>query len=154
MKVVSYRLELDELRHPILVHEKDINYEVNSLTHPEDVVNLCNKMMRLNSLAEENVIAICVDNKNSVLGIFRVSHGTANFAVCNPREVFIRALVVGASGFFLVHNHPSGNPNPSKDDLDCMERMKKTGNLIGIKLIDFLIVGENAAFSAQSGECI
>lgn len=150
MTAVSYRLELDELRHPVLIKEQDTNYDVEPFTQPEKIVALCDEMMRLRYLAEENMIMVAVDTQNAVLGIFKVSQGIVDMTICNPREIFIRAFLVGAGGIFLVHNHPSGSCKPSKLDLQCAKRIEEVGKLIGIRLVDFIVVGKESFYSARS----
>lgn len=149
MVAITYRLELDAERHPILVRENETRYGAGPLTGPAKIVELCNKMLHLKFLAEENIVMIAVDTRGYILGIFRVSQGTVDSTMCNPREIFIRALLVGASGIFVVHNHPSGDCSPSKCDLDCANTIEKIGKLIGIRLTDFLIVGKSAFYSVR-----
>lgn len=149
MVAITYRLELDAERHPILVRESETRYGTGPLTGPTKIVELCNKILHLKFLAEENIVMIAVDTKGYILGIFRVSQGTVDSTMCNPREIFIRALLVGASGIFLIHNHPSGDCAPSACDLNCARTIEKIGKLIGIKLTDFLIVGKSSFYSAR-----
>lgn len=154
MGVITYRLELDAERHPTLVKEKEVSYYDEPITEPAYIVELCDKMVRLRFLAEENVIMVAVDTKGYVLGIFRVSQGTVDMATCNPREIFIRALLVGASRIFLVHNHPSGDCTPSKYDIECAKKLSEVGNIMGIKLNDFIIVGKDSFYSAKCNEIV
>ena len=76
-----------------------------------------------------------------LLGIFEISHGTGNASLLDARGVFVRALQIGANNVILVHNHPSGNASPSRDDLAISRRIKEAGNIIGIPLIDHVIIG-------------
>ena len=101
---------------------------------------------RLNKQSEEYVYMIALNTKCRPLGIFEVSHGAVNSSICNPREIFIKALLCGASGIILAHNHPSGDPTPSKEDERVYKRIKDAGNIIGIELLDNIIVG-NGYFS-------
>lgn len=154
MGAITYRLELDAERHPTLVKESEVLSYDKPITEPAYIVELCDKLIRLRFLAEENVIMVAVDTKGYILGIFRVSQGTVNMATCNPREIFIRALLVGASRIFLVHNHPSGDCTPSKYDIVCAKKIAEIGNIIGIKLNDFLIVGKDSFYNAKSNGVI
>lgn len=144
--IKKYRLELDAERHPVLVKEAEYLC-ARRLNNSDEVVALCNSVYRLQYMAEEYVIMIAADVQGRVLGIFEVSHGSVNQSMCNARELYERALVVGASGIIVVHNHPSGYVNPSKDDLVCAEKLKKAGNLMGIKLLDFIIIGNDDYYS-------
>lgn len=155
MDAITYRLELDAERHPVLIKEnEEVIYGAEPLTEPTKIVELCNKMMHLKFLAEETVIMIAVDTRGHIHGIFIVSHGTVDTAMCNPREIYIRALLVGASGIFIVHNHPSGDCRPSNCDLECAKTIEKTGKMIGIRLTDFIIIGETSFYSAKEDKII
>lgn len=144
--IKKYRLELDAERHPLLVIEAEYLY-TKRLDNPEEAVQLCNSIYRLQYMAEEHVIMIAVDVKGRILGIFETSHGLISQSMCNTREIFVRALAVGASGIFVLHNHPSGDMGPSMEDLQCANRLKKAGFILGIKLIDFLIIGTDGFYS-------
>lgn len=150
--ITLYNLELNDIKLPVLIKEKEIEYKSKPLSQPDRIVELCNKALHLNQLAEEHVIALAVDTKCNALGLFRVSHGCVDSALCNPREIFIRALLVGASRVVVVHNHPSGNCEPSFEDMETKRRIEEAGNLIGIKMDDFIIIGGNSFYSFYENE--
>ena len=89
-----------------------------------------------------------------LMGIFEVSHGTGNASLLDPRGVYMRALQIGASRIMLIHNHPSGMPLPSREDFNVCKRMKKAGELVGIPLVDFIIIGNNDFTSFQEKELL
>lgn len=144
----AYRLELDSNQYPLLVQEQEI-ISYNLLINAQEAVNLCNSTYHIEHAAEEFVIMIAVNSIYKPIALFEISHGSVNQSICNTREVFIRALAVGASAFFVLHNHPSGNPSPSDSDLRCALRLKKAGELLGIQLHDFIIIGSNTYFSLK-----
>lgn len=148
MIATIYGLTLDDKKHPVLMPQKDVVYQ-NNLTCADNVVQLCNDSMQLSYRAEEYVIMVATTMKGDILGIFEVSHGTINAALCNPREIYLRAFVVGAGNIILIHNHPSGNCTPSDDDLKTAKRMTAAGKLLGINLLDYIIVGNNNYYSAH-----
>jgi DNA repair protein RadC len=74
------------------------------------------------------------------LGIFEISRGTVNTSVCEPREILMKALLVGATHISLCHNPPSNDPSPSGGDLDATNRLEGACRLIGIELLDHIIV--------------
>ena len=84
---------------------------------------------------------ISLDYKCHPLGFFEVSHGTVNSSIVDPRSVFIRALLSGATSIILCHNHPSGDCTPSKEDVLLTKRIKEGGELLGIELLDHVIIG-------------
>lgn len=93
----------------------------------------------------QEVFAVMVlDTKNIVTGISKITMGTLDSSLVHPREVFRYALLEGASSIILGHNHPSGNPTPSQQDIAVTDRLKEVGNLIGIDVLDHIVVGDHA----------
>lgn len=137
-----------------LVKENLVQYNVASkqLNTPKKVFDLVDAL-ELNAEPEEVLSLITVDVKNNVTGIFEVSRGHLSESVIHPREVFKRAILNNASGIFLVHNHPSGDVTPSKSDIEVTKTIKKSGELLQIKLIDHVIVG-NGYYSFLENGCI
>ena len=76
-----------------------------------------------------------------------VSKGSLNTSIVHPREVFKDAIKDAAASVILVHNHPSGDPEPSQEDLEITKRLVKAGRILGIKVLDHLIIGNNCYFS-------
>lgn len=143
MEITQYNVELDEDLHSMLVVQKKFEYPLRaSLNTPKEVVEMLNSIFRLNKQAEEFIYMIAFTIKMRPLGVFEVSHGTINLAPCNPREIFIRALLCGAGNISLAHNHPSMDVTPSRLDVQVYEQMKRAGDLLGINLIDFIILGD------------
>lgn len=150
-KIKSYRLELDAEKHPVLVTEKEATYGTLKFKKPEQVAEICNDLVRLSFLAEEHIVMVALDNKNNIIGVFTVGHGSVRECSLSPREILIRALVVGASSIIIVHNHPSGECEPSESDYECIRKFQEVESLIGIKFLDFIILGDCFYFSAK--EC-
>ena len=138
--MTKYRLEL--------VKEESHKYEVKTrISCPKDIYEVLTKVCRIQCNAEEVFILITLNTKNIVTGYFEVHRGTINTSLVHPREVFKRALLNNASNIMVAHNHPSGDPNPSKEDIQITERLKEAGNLLGINLLDHIIVGEDKYIS-------
>lgn len=142
MRITKYRTELNDNKHNVLVKEKAFNYQCNNLSSPESIAELLNECFRLNKMAEEYLYMIALDTKCHPLGVFEVSHGTVDSSLVSPREVFIRAILCGATHIILSHNHPSGVVTPSKEDREVYKRIKESGKLIGIELLDNIIIGD------------
>lgn len=142
MRITKYRTELNENKHNVLVKEKAFNYQCNNLSSPESIAELLNECFRLNKMAEEYLYMIALDTKCHPLGVFEVSHGTVDSSLVSPREVSIRAILCGATHIILSHNHPSGVVTPSKEDREVYKRIKESGKLIGIELLDNIIIGD------------
>jgi DNA repair protein RadC len=140
--MTKYRLEL--------VKEESHKYEVETrISCPKDVYEVLTKVCRIQCNTEEVFILITLNTKNIVTGYFEVHRGTINTSLVHPREVFKRALLNNASNIMVAHNHPSGDPNPSKEDIQITERLKEAGNLLGINLLDHIIVGEDKYISLK-----
>lgn len=90
---------------------------------------------------QESFWVIPVNTKNRPLGRFMVTLGTATAALVHPREVFRPAIIAGANAIVCVHNHPSGDPAPSKADLDMTRRLVDAGRIIGIVVCDHVVIG-------------
>ena len=102
---------------------------------------------RLKWLNKEVFEAVLVDCRWHVINIVRISEGSLNQSIVHPREVFVEALKNYCTAVVLVHNHPSGNPSPSKDDFTTTERLIKAGRLLGIEVVDHIVTGSNGYYS-------
>lgn len=133
-----------------LVKETSGKYEVdNKINLPSDVHIILKNIYEIENECEEVMYLITLNTKNIVTGIFEVSRGNLNSSIVHPREVFKRAILNNSSSFILAHNHPSGDPTPSKEDVNITNRIKEGGKLIGIELLDHIIIGENNYFSLK-----
>ncbi|MFH1510570.1 MAG: JAB domain-containing protein [Candidatus Woesearchaeota archaeon] len=101
----------------------------------------------------EIFLAVSLNTRNKVLGINTVSVGSLNASLVHPREVFKPAILQNATGLILVHNHPSGEEKPSREDLEITARLVEAGKLIGIDVIDHIIVG-NKFYSFADNDLI
>src|SRR5277367_3318809 len=113
--------------------------EARAIDTAEDVARLLGEEMRL--LDFESVRVICLNTKHKVLAVEEVTRGTLNESLFHPREAFRPALARQAHAVILVHNHPSGNPQPSDADLQVTRRMKEAGELLQVELLDHVILG-------------
>ena len=153
MKISTYKTMLDkDTSQNILVTDKTFEYIGNDkLISPSEIVDFMKDVFNINECAEEYVYMIAFNTKMKILGVFEVGHGTVKEALISPRELFIRALLCGASSIILVHNHVSGDTEPSKEDLKVTKRIKEAGDLICIKLLDHIIIGNDfTSFSEKN----
>ncbi len=111
-----------------------------SIRSPEDVANLLMAEMRY--LKKEYFRIIQLDIKNQVLAVEDVSIGSLNASIVQPREVFQGPIRRSSAAIILVHNHPSGDPVPSKEDIDVTRRLCEAGKLLGIDVLDHIIIGD------------
>lgn len=108
---------------------------------PLDVLNL---VMEMQFLDREHFRVMYLTTKNHVLGIDNISIGSLNSSIVHPREVFKRAIEKSANAIILVHNHPSGDPEPSREDIEVTKRIVDAGEILGIGVLDHLIIGDNS----------
>jgi DNA repair protein RadC len=101
-------------------------------------------------LEKEMMHGLYVDVKNKLLSDVTVSIGTLTYSVAHAREVFKSAIKHSAAGVILVHNHPSGDPSPSKEDINLTRQMKKVSEIIDIELLDHVIIGNESYCSMKS----
>lgn len=116
-----------------------------SFTDPSSIAEYY--MERLRHEEQEILLCMMFDTKNHLLGDAEISKGTVNSALISPRELFLQALAFHAVHIILVHNHPSGNPEPSQEDILVTRRVQGAGELIGISLLDHIVVGDHCYVS-------
>lgn len=138
--------ELSRRLSRIQFHE---NYIYSS---PQSVADYYMPQMR--TAGQEELHAMMLDSKNRLICERMLTLGTVDSAPIDPRGIFLEALRCGAVGIILVHNHPSGDPSPSKEDLAATIRVSEAGRLLGIPLIDHIIIGNMNFTSLRENGCI
>jgi len=121
--------------------------EAQRITNPGDVAEVFMEEMRYYD--REHFKAAYLDTKNRIIKVETISIGSLNASIVHPREILKPAIRVSAAGIVLVHNHPTGDPTPSREDVDFTRRFAKCGELIGIDLVDHLIVGSGRYLSLK-----
>jgi DNA repair protein RadC len=111
-----------------------------TVTSPGDAAGLVMEELRHN--LREHFMAVLLDTKNKVMGIEEISIGSLNTSLVHPREVFRPAIRKACASIILIHNHPSGDPTPSREDLDVTKRLCEAGRLIGIEVLDHIVIGD------------
>lgn len=114
-----------------------IQVQINS---PKDVAELLTEEMKYEK--REVVKAIILNSKNTIIKMVDVCFGGTNSAILKPKDVLQEAIKLGAPKIILVHNHPSGDPTPSKSDFDFTERLVQASQIMGIELLDHIVIGE------------
>lgn len=119
---------------------------------PEDIALYYMETCR--HLEVEKVYLICLDSQLKLLKECILTTGTINCSLISPREVFLTALESKAVHIVLLHNHPSGDPAPSRQDIEISQKISNAGELIGIKLLDHIIIGDMSYISLKSQKII
>ena len=106
---------------------------------------------RLPVARQESFHVLLLDGRNRFMGELQVSLGTLTASLVHPREVFREAIRAAAAAIVVVHNHPSGDPSPSKEDREVTRRLVEVGELVGIRVLDHVIISEGGYFSFSEG---
>lgn len=116
------------------------------LSTPEEVFNYA-FCLDLQIKDREHFVILHLDSRNRVTGHETVSIGSLNASIVHPREVFKGAILVSAASIICLHNHPSGDLTPSREDITMTNRLKEAGDLLGIEVLDHLIVSHEGFIS-------
>lgn len=114
---------------------------------PQDGANYVMEEMRF--LSQEHFVCLYLNTKNQVLHKQTVFIGSLNASIVHPREVYKEALKRSAASIICIHNHPSGDPSPSREDIEVTKRLSESGKVLGIELLDHLIIGEQKYVSLK-----
>lgn len=114
---------------------------------PEDCANYVMNDMRF--LSQEHFVCLYLNTKNQVLHKRTIFIGSLNASIVHPREVYKEALRRSAASVICLHNHPSGDPSPSREDLEVTKRLVESGRILGIEMLDHIIIGENKFVSLK-----
>ncbi len=118
---------------------------ITKITSAKDVFDYFREGLR--NEKQENFIVLLLDTKNQIIKDELVTRGVLDAAIVHPREIFKPAIRNSAAKIILVHNHPSGDPNPSPEDLDITDRIKKSGEELDIRVLDHVIIGRETYWS-------
>lgn len=125
---------------------------VLNLNNPDSVADYF--MEEVRHLEYENVILLLVDMKCNLIKSEILSKGSLNSALISVRDIFVKALRAKAGGIILIHNHPSGDPTPSKRDVEITCKIKEAGEMLEIPLFDHIIIGDKRFVSLKQNGCI
>jgi DNA repair protein RadC len=127
-----------------MVVDGDKKYKPMKMTKSSDVYSAFKKLAESD---KERLYAVLLDSKNSVIGVELISQGACDFAPVIASSAFKSALLANAVGVIFVHNHPSGDPKPSLADIDVTNTLKLSGDLLGVRVLDHVIVGRRRYYS-------
>ena len=133
-----------ELARRLEMFDSSSKFKINS---PEDVYRRLYPTMRESK--KEHFVELCLDTKNQIIREDTISIGSLNANVVHPREVFRTALIESAAHIIVAHNHPSGDPTPSREDIEITKKLVETGKIMGIDVLDHVIIGDCRHFSMK-----
>ena len=116
-----------------------------AITCAKDVATMY--LPKMKDLPQEQFIAVYINAKHKIINHHLITQGILNASLIHPREVFHGAIKSLAHSLIVLHNHPSGDPEPSKEDLEVTQRLHKTGEVMGIPLLDHIILGKSTWWS-------
>ncbi|MBN6887876.1 DNA repair protein RadC [Cytobacillus horneckiae] len=118
-----------------------------AIRSPEDAANYVMNDMRF--LSQEHFVCLYLNTKNQILSKQTIFIGSLNASIVHPREVYKEAFRQSAASIICLHNHPSGDPAPSREDIDVTKRLAECGKIIGIEILDHIIIGEKKFVSLK-----
>lgn len=131
-----------------MVKEKSVMYDLESfiVRSPEDGAQAGRMFFEFEELPQEHFCILTLNTKNKVVGAHTIFVGSLNCSIVQPREVFQAALLNNAASIIAFHNHPSGDPSPSREDIEVTKRLEECGRIMGIELLDHVIIGDNLRY--------
>lgn len=133
-----------------------LNYSENlskiRINSPSSIANTF--MTEMKFLQKEHFRVILLDTKNQIISVEEISIGTLNASIVHPRDVYKIAIKKNANSIVLMHNHPSGDPTPSREDINVTKRLDEVGKIMGIKVLDHIIIGDNRYISFKEEKII
>jgi DNA repair protein RadC len=130
----------------MLVHESSVPITNRQINAPADAAKIV--MDYLRGVDREHFVGLYMNTSNNLITIHTVSIGTLNSSLVHPREVFKLALMVNAASIIVSHNHPSGNAEPSQEDLAITKQLVEAGKILGIPVHDHVIITEGNGFTS------
>jgi len=125
---------------------------IDKVEGPEDVARYVIPSLRFEQ--KEHFLAMFLDIRNRILALSTISVGSLTASIAHPREVFREAIRYSAAGVILVHNHPSGDPAPSREDIQLTKQMMKAGEIMGIPVLDHVVVAGDNFLSLKEANCL
>lgn len=144
MSNVTKRINIVSIK---MVKESSFLYQTRQILSPNDAYEMIKE--QLEGLDRGQFIIACLNTKNEPTNISVVSVGSLNKAIVHPREVFKTAILSNAASIMAFHNHPSGDTTPSDQDIQLTNRLYEAGELLGIKVLDHLIIGDGSFTSLK-----
>lgn len=134
----------------VFVKEKGAMYDVpKKIKTPEDAYKAITQITKVQEEAQEVFGILILNTKNKIVAVHEVSRGTLNTSMVHPREVFKPAVLHNAAAIICFHNHPSGDPEPSREDVLLTKQLVEAGGIMGIEILDHVIVCEDRYVSLK-----
>lgn len=136
-----------------LVREEGASYDIpQSIRGPQDAAQTFESIFQLSEKAQETLVALFLSTKNEVIGASEITRGSLTASMVPIPEFFKAALLHNAASILVAHNHPSGDPIPSREDLLSTQRLEDAGKVLGIAVLDHIVIGNGTAISLSEWE--
>lgn len=135
-----------------MLREKNMMVENKNISSPKDVAEIMFDYLQYAD--REHLVVITLNTKNDINSISTVSIGSLQSSIAHSREIFKTAILSNAASIILCHNHPSGDPSFSKDDILISKRIKECGDILGIKVLDHIVITDTKKFLSMKSENI
>jgi DNA repair protein RadC len=136
------------INHIVLVKDKTTRYSFDrDCSSPKKAVDVFNAVFGLEDLPQEVLCALYLNTKNQIVGIQEVTRGTVDRSLATAAEIYKAAILHNASHVIMAHNHPSGDPEPSREDISVTQRIAEAGRILEIPLLDHVIIGDSSFVS-------
>jgi len=135
----------------IILREEKIEYKNRSIMPVKSPAQAIDAAKELKNMEQECCCVLNLSSKNNLISSEIVTLGLLNSCLMHPREIFKQAIIKNASAIVLLHNHPSGDPTPSKEDIKITKNMIEAGKIIGIDVLDHIIVGNTFLSMREEG---
>ena len=134
----------------VLLKEKVGEYELpEKVGSPDQAYKAITAITSVEEEAQEVFGILILNTKNKIVAVHEISRGTLNSSIVHPREVFKPAILHNAAAIICFHNHPSGDTEPSRDDIEITNRLIEAGKIMGIEILDHIIVGDEEYVSLK-----
>lgn len=142
MRITKYKTILNEGK-AVLEKEMSVNCPNvdKTMNSPYKLEKLATHFLKMHEHPEEHLYMVCLNTKLHMTSVFEISHGNVNSSIFSVREILQKALLANAVNIVMMHNHPSGDPTPSRQDVTMTEKLKEAGQIVGIGVLDHLIIG-------------
>lgn len=150
-KAIQIKASFELSKRQELTKEENKEFNVN-VESPKSAIELLRD--KLQDYKKEHFKIIMLNSRNKVINIEDVSVGTLNTSLVHPREVFEPAIRHHSASVIIVHNHPSGDPEPSDDDLKMTKKLVESGKILSIEVVDHIIIGKDGYFSFKEKKFI
>ena len=124
------------------------------ISGPAQLASFCREACHLDEQMQEHFVVIMLNAKSRIVGYETVSIGSLTASICHPREVFRPAIVAGAYAVAVAHNHPSGDPTPSAEDIQTTKILVEAGKLLGMQVLDHIVIGDTTYYSFKENGLI